>query len=629
MVLLRKFKFDKFVPSSIILVVDLLLIIFSFFITQIILDISLHEQYSIRQNILIKLFLVTTVSVFFLIIFRINKQLIRLSTNKDLLKVGYSLFFIFLSLFIISVFINNYNLQIFFRREIVLFVLVSFITLVSFRIFIREFFLFADINLKKNKKDHVFVVDCSMKSLLLAESINTNKNSKFKVEGFVSSTIIKSNHVFGKKALSIENFLKYLEKNNVNGLVFPDFNVINEYKFLIESVSKLNQKIYIGDRLEERGIKKNVIKQINIEDLLSRSSININDSTVKSFIDGKKILITGAAGSIGSEICRQVLKYNPSEVIILDFAESPLHNLYQDAINMGNYKAEVKCFFCDIRSRSSLEKLFKENLNIDVIFHAAALKHVPLMEEYPMHAIATNIIGTINLTELAIEYNVSNFVFISTDKAVNPTNVMGATKRASEIYLKCISHSHNKTKFVATRFGNVLGSNGSVVPHFEKQIASGGPVTVTHKEITRYFMTIPEACQHVLQASSMANGGEIFVFDMGAPVKIIDLAKRMIRLSGFEVNKDIKIKITGLRPGEKLYEELLTEQTTNLATYHNKIKILSEGYILHDVNIFKLFKKLEDFETLESFELVSILKTIVPEYKSKNSVYEELDDKIK
>jgi FlaA1/EpsC-like NDP-sugar epimerase len=362
------------------------------------------------------------------------------------------------------------------------------------------------------------------------------------------------------------------------------------------------------------------IKEVQIEDLLERTPINIENPILQKHLNGKTILITGAAGSIGSEIARQVSNYQYKKIILLDQAESALYDLQQGFLRkkVENFEVEL----ADIRNEERLQSLF-ESYEIDIILHAAAYKHVPLMENNPYEALRVNIFGSGLLMRLAMKHGVEKFIMVSTDKAVNPTNVMGATKRVAEIYANCLN-TQGKTKFVTTRFGNVLGSNGSVIPLFERQIKNGGPLTVTHKEITRFFMTIPEACQLVLEAGVMGNGGEIYVFDMGESVKIFELAKKMIHLSGLRYPEDIDIQISGLRPGEKLYEELLTNEENTIPTYHEKIMIAKT----ENMNVENIRAKIEDLiasRNLRHIEIVKRLKEIVPEYLSNNSEYEQLD----
>ena len=370
------------------------------------------------------------------------------------------------------------------------------------------------------------------------------------------------------------------------------------------------------------------VKTLQIEDLLDREPIVLDRENKMAQLSGKTILVTGGAGSIGSEIVRQVAQYNPKKLIILDQAETPLHNL-QLEVEAKFPDLKYRCIICDVGNKKRLELMF-QNHSIDVVYHAAAYKHVPLMEANPHEAISVNIRGTKNLADLAVRYDVGHFVMVSTDKAVNPSNVMGASKRAAEIYVQALYHHQSKfdkkaTKFITTRFGNVLGSNGSVVPLFRKQIEKGGPVTITHPDIIRYFMTIPEACQLVLEAGTMGKGGEIFVFDMGEPVKIMDLAIKMIKLAGYTPNKNIKVKITGLRPGEKLYEELLNDECKALPTHHKKIMIGIDKVQDYEFINLKIEKIIKSSEKLKNDKVVAKLKELIPEFISNNSSYQSLD----
>jgi FlaA1/EpsC-like NDP-sugar epimerase len=372
------------------------------------------------------------------------------------------------------------------------------------------------------------------------------------------------------------------------------------------------------------------IKAFEIQDLLERKPIVLDNNSISNQLKGKKVMVTGAAGSIGSEIVRQILSFEPKKIIVLDQAESPLHELSLQIRNI-NSNVSIVNIISDIREKETIEKVFIK-YKPEVVYHAAAYKHVPLMEENPAQAIFTNVLGTKNIADLAFEYEVERFVMVSTDKAVNPSNVMGASKRIAEKYvqslnnkLKTNTESVKSTKYITTRFGNVLGSNGSVVPLFTKQIQEGGPITITHPDIIRYFMTIPEACQLVLEAGAMGSGGEIFIFDMGAPVRIIDLARKMIRLAGFIPDKDIEIKIIGLRPGEKLYEELLNDFSKNLPTHNEKIMIAQEEIMKYDEINDSVLLLIETSKQKSNNAIVSKMKKIVPEYKSLNSIFQELD----
>ena len=376
---------------------------------------------------------------------------------------------------------------------------------------------------------------------------------------------------------------------------------------------------------------KNISPRINaiqIEDLLERPTINIDTENVAKTLQGKVVMVTGAAGSIGSELTRQIMGFHPRAVILFEQAESELHDLTLDLQKEFPKQRMIACIG-DIRDRHRVEEVISD-MRPSIIYHAAAYKHVPLMEDHPNEAIHVNVLGTKNLADMAVKYGVERFVMISTDKAVNPTNIMGASKRIAEIYVQSLFNhlkkdNENCTRFITTRFGNVLGSNGSVIPYFKKQIAAGGPVTVTHPEIIRYFMTIPEACCLVLEAGTLGDGGEIFIFDMGHPVKILDLAKNMIRLAGYIPGKDIQIVFTGLRPGEKLYEELLNSKEKTMPTKNDKIMIAK----VREVSFCKVNEQIDRLLELSNqskpFMTVSLMKEIVPEFISRNSIYEQLD----
>ena len=367
------------------------------------------------------------------------------------------------------------------------------------------------------------------------------------------------------------------------------------------------------------------IRNVKIEDLLERPVIHIDEANLRKQLLNRVVLVTGAAGSIGSEIVRQLTHFKPSLIVLFDQAESPLYDIeleLKEDFSYSDYKIEIG----DIRDRSRVEGIFR-TYHPDIVYHAAAYKHVPMMEKHPLESVKTNVFGTKNVADCAVRFGVKRFVMISTDKAVNPTNVMGASKRIAEIYTQSLNKVA-ETCFITTRFGNVLGSNGSVIPRFKKQIEAGGPITVTHPDITRFFMTIPEACQLVLQAGALGNGGEIFVFDMGKSVRIVDLARKMIKLSGYEVGKDIHIVFTGLRPGEKLYEEVLNVKETTLPTVHDRIKIAKvREYNYADVKV-AVERLHEALGTEDNFMVVRQMKYIVPEFKSKNSVFESIDFQI-
>jgi FlaA1/EpsC-like NDP-sugar epimerase len=425
-----------------------------------------------------------------------------------------------------------------------------------------------------------------------------------------------------------------LSETKAKALIIVDKNLSkSEQSKIVEECLDNDFKTYTIPLIADLEGKKEITKSIKtfeIQDLLERKPIVLDDNSISNQLKGKKILVTGAAGSIGSEIVRQIIKFEPKKIIVLDQAESPLHDLSLEIMNI-NPSVKIVNVISDIRVKETIEQVFVK-YKPEVVYHAAAYKHVPLMEENPAQAIFTNVLGTKIIADLSFEYEVERFVMVSTDKAVNPSNVMGASKRIAEKYVQSLNYKLNSksnnssnTKYITTRFGNVLGSNGSVVPLFKKQIQEGGPITITHPEIIRYFMTIPEACQLVLEAGAMGAGGEIFIFDMGAPVKIIDLARKMIRLAGFTPDKDIEIKIIGLRPGEKLYEELLNDASKNLPTHNEKIMIAHEDMMDYDKINESILLLIDASRETSNNSIVSKMKKIVPEYKSLNSIYQELD----
>ncbi|MFY7811908.1 MAG: polysaccharide biosynthesis protein, partial [Flavobacterium sp.] len=413
---------------------------------------------------------------------------------------------------------------------------------------------------------------------------------------------------------------------NVNKIIIADKSISKDESIQIaELCIEYNIKVFIIPQITNWEDQKEIAKKIksfDINDLLERKPIELNNNLIEKNHKNKIIFISGAAGSIGSEITRQVYNYSPLFLILVDQSESSLYNLSLELIK--NSSTEVISIVGDIKDKNFISKIFQK-FQPNIVYHAAAYKHVPLMEDNVYQAINTNVFGTKNLADLSIEYNVNKFVMISTDKAVNPSNIMGASKRIAEIYVQSLNNFKQKTQFITTRFGNVLGSNGSVVPLFTKQINLGGPITLTHPDIIRYFMTIPEACQLVLEAGVMGKGGEIFIFDMGKPVKIIDLAIKMIKIAGYIPYKEIDIKIVGLRPGEKLYEELLNDNTLTKPTHHQKIMIADS--VVEDYNNLKnnIEILLNTNLCLNNLETVKIMKKIVPEFKSLNSEFEKLD----
>ena len=512
-------------------------------------------------------------------------------------------------------------------RNIVLGALISTLVLWAIRVIAKTIF---DVSLSDYNIKHAFIYGVKEGGIGLAKQIKNSKPMKFKLMGFISDDAeIKYHHLMGTKVYAPDlNTIRKMRNNNISTLLISPgaINVFRANKDFQDALLAEGIHIYMPTTQEWNRNEQQQLKEVSIEDLLPRDEISIDMESVGSMLHGKRILITGSAGSIGSEMVRQIAKYSPAELILIDSAETPQHDIrLMMAKQFPDIKAET--IVTTICSKSRMEHIFKTYLP-DYVFHAAAYKHVPMMENNPCESIQNNVYGTKILADLAVKYGVKKFVMISTDKAVNPTNVMGCSKRICEIYVQSLNKAieegiiNGKTQFVTTRFGNVLGSNGSVIPLFKKQIKAGGPVTVTDPRIIRYFMLIPEACKLVLEAGTKGNGGEIFVFDMGKPVKIADMAQRMINLSGA---KNVEIKYTGLRAGEKLYEEVLNEKESTKPSFHDKIKIAE----VREYDYTEVSKQIDDLieksKLYDEMLTVKIMKEIVPEYKSNNSIYEKLD----
>ena len=482
-------------------------------------------------------------------------------------------------------------------------------------------------------KKHVglLIYGAGATGVTVRNAVKQDRNSGLEVVGFIDDNPkLVGKRIDGIKIYSYEEAfsMNFLRKNKVHEVIWSiqteagtSFHRVGDaclgYNLTFHKVP--NVKDWIGGSLS-----RNQLKRVKIEDLLNRTAINLENPQLREFIEGRRVLVTGAAGSIGSEICRQILYYRPSKLIVFDIAETPMNDFLLELQKHPNNEGNVVGVIGDVTRENRVEEVFNM-YQPELVFHAAAYKHVPMMEINAKEAVRVNVEGTRLIAEMSVKTGVSKFVMISTDKAVNPTNVMGATKRAAEIMVQNMA-GKSKTEFITTRFGNVLGSNGSVIPLFRKQIENRENLTVTHKDIMRYFMTIPEACQLVFQAATMGNGGEIFVFDMGEPVKIYDLAVKMIKLSGLTLDRDIKIIETGLRPGEKLYEELLSNAENTLPTHHPKI-LIAKVRKYDESDILPVFSKLGNaaLNGATDRDLVVMLKGLIPEYKSQNSIYEKLD----
>jgi FlaA1/EpsC-like NDP-sugar epimerase len=564
--------------------------------------------------------------------FHSHVGIIRQTSLYDAIKLFQATSVAALAIFIVSLTADKYFGYIFASPIIIIIhFLISVYFLITARIFFKAIFI-SLVGYGEKSKKNVLIYGAGQSGIITLNTLSQDSKSDINVIGFIDDNSSKIGKTLaGIKIYSAEEALNgMLEKRSISEVILSIQNITSTRKSeIVNRCLEMNVQVknvppisrWINGELSSRQIKA-----VRIEDLLNREPIKLNQENIFNELTGKVIMITGAAGSIGSEIARQVISYKPKMVIFVDQAETPMYELELNLRKrIERYHILSKFIIADVSNECAMDRIFTEYLPSKV-FHAAAYKHVPLMESNPFEAVRVNALGTKNMADLAMKYKVKKFVMVSTDKAVNPTNVMGATKRIAEMYIQSLSKDYtHTTAFITTRFGNVLGSNGSVIPLFKKQIEAGGPITVTHPEITRYFMTIPEACQLVLEAGSIGKGGEIFIFDMGESVKIIDVAKNMIKLSGLTLGKDIQIEITGLRPGEKLYEELLGDSENDVPTYHPKIKIANvqeyeATYVVDE------FEKLSNtYKSEDHLQLVSQIKSMVKEYVSNNSIYETLD----
>jgi FlaA1/EpsC-like NDP-sugar epimerase len=487
--------------------------------------------------------------------------------------------------------------------------------------------IFMEFNNPKKESDNVLIYGSGELALITKKAFDRNSKTKYRVVGFIDHhNKMKGSKIDGVKVYQLKDLKKILEEKKVSVVIISDKGVsVTRKNYVIETCLSRDVEVKTIPNVSawiNGEFNINQLKNIRIEDLLERAEIKMNKDGIRKNLLNKTILVTGAAGSIGSEIVRQLTGFMPKKIVLFDIAESPLYDIELEVRERLNF-SNIEIVIGDIRNEKLVDSVFNE-YRPDYVYHAAAYKHVPMMENHPSEAISTNVNGTKIIADAAVKYSAMKFVMVSTDKAVNPTNVMGASKRIAEIYIQSLSGNVN-TKFITTRFGNVLGSNGSVIPRFRKQIEAGGPVTVTHPDVTRFFMTIPEACQLVLEAGNMGEGGEIFIFDMGESVKIINLAQKMISLSGLKPGKDIQIKVTGLRPGEKLYEELLANKENTVPTYHSQIMIATVRQYAADEVSSEIGSLITIAKNDDKFEIVKKMKQIVPEFISKNSIFEVLD----
>ena len=565
-------------------------------------------------------------------LFHTYSGIIRYSSFVDLQKVGFAVLFGLICVVVFQVLTDFSPYLVYIRkRDLILSALLAMSLMWMMRVFVKYFYVST---FRVAKAERAFIYGVKQGGVSLAKSIQNQDPARFVLAGFISDlTEIGNRYLMGVKVYpNNEDLIGVMRRLQADVLLVSPLKVeaIRNNQEMVDRLIKANIKIYMTPAAQEWDGKSDLshtqLREVNIEDLLPRDKIEIDLEAVRKQLTGKRILITGAAGSIGSEIVRQVAQFAPERMVLIDQAETPLHDV---RLMMARQWSNIESYtvVSDICVRERMEELFEEH-RPDYVFHAAAYKHVPMMEDNPEESVRNNVDGTRVIADLSVKYGTRKFVMVSTDKAVNPTNVMGCSKRICEIYVQSLDQAikdgkvSGRTQFVTTRFGNVLGSNGSVIPLFKEQIKRGGPVTVTHKDIIRFFMLIPEACKLVLEAGTMGNGGEIFVFDMGKPVRIVDLAERMIRLSGV---KGIEIRFTGLRDGEKLYEEVLNEEETSKPTFHPKIKIAQvRAYDYADANL-RIDALVRACAVEGDMQIVKRMKEIVPEFKSQHSKYEVLD----
>ena len=566
-------------------------------------------------------------------LFHTYSGIIRYSSFVDLQKVGFAVLFGLICVVVFQALTDFSPYLVYIRkRDLILSALLAMSLMWMMRVFVKFFYVST---FRVAKAERAFIYGVKQGGVSLAKSIQNQDPARFVLAGFISDMAeIGNRYLMGVKVYpNNEDLIGVMRRLQADVLLVSPLKVeaIRNNQEMVDRLIKANIKIYMTPAAQEwdgrSDLSHTQLREVNIEDLLPRDKIEIDLEAVRKQLTGKRILITGAAGSIGSEIVRQVAQFAPERMVLIDQAETPLHDV---RLMMARGWPDIESYtvVSDICVRERMEELFEEH-RPDYVFHAAAYKHVPMMEDNPEESVRNNVDGTRVIADLAVKYGTRKFVMVSTDKAVNPTNVMGCSKRICEIYVQSLDQAikdgkvSGRTQFVTTRFGNVLGSNGSVIPLFKEQIKRGGPVTVTHKDIIRFFMLIPEACKLVLEAGTMGNGGEIFVFDMGKPVRIVDLAERMIRLSGV---KGIEIRFTGLRDGEKLYEEVLNEEETSKPTFHPKIKIAQvRAYDYADANL-RIDALVHACAVEGDMQIVKRMKEIVPEFKSQHSKYEVLDE---
>lgn len=628
---------SAYMPRWGVLLLDLFLCAVAYIVSYAIGQNLFHYGFESSWPLWQQMCLLMGFQLLFFIVFRTYSGILRYSTFVDTIHVLLAVVLAGVCNLIVNAMIAHATGQAVLLNTLpIMYIFVAFLLLFCLRVGVKTLYE----TVSKNNNTKVLIYGTQSAGIAIAKMLRSSMDAHYRPVGFIEDDKKRDMHtLLGMSVYHLDDkLIRKMEAKGVKDVIVSPLKMKSIVPsrdlaiFLDNNIHVLTapnvSEWHEGDDAKEQSKRLLAINSIQIEDLLERPEIHINTENVRNTLKGKTVLVTGAAGSIGSELVRQVLTFEPYSVVLLEQAESPLHDLTLELRHQFPNQHLVATI-ADVRDRERVEEVIR-NYRPDVIYHAAAYKHVPLMEDHPNEAIRANVSGTKNVADMAVKYGVERFVMISTDKAVNPTNIMGASKRIAEIYVqslfkKLVKENPNCTKFITTRFGNVLGSNGSVIPYFKKQIAAGGPVTVTHPDIIRYFMTIAEACCLVLEAGTLGNGGEIFVFDMGHPVKILDLAKNMIRLAGFVPEQDIQIVFTGLRPGEKLYEELLNKKETTLPTANPKIMIAKVREFPFD----EVEKEVDELIRLsheeKPFLTVTHMKQIVPEYISQNSIYEQLD----
>lgn len=618
--------FKKIVPRWFIFLNDIIIVT-----TSLLFAYYLRFNFNIPQEYLNSLIyvlpiylLVRSVSFF---ITKIYAGILRFTSTRDALRIIFTLFFGSFFLVILNIlFYSNKKIFLIPFSIIIIDFTISTTLFLFQRLFVKS--MYFEFSHQNKQQTNAIIYGADDFGLATKRTIERDPSQNIKIEAFLDSQT-HGNYIDQIPVYDVDELEKVIDEYNAKLLILSKkrrFPTVE--KQIIDTCIEKSVKVLRTPQVQDwinGQLTINQIRNIKIEDLLGREPILLDEKVVAQTIYQKNVLVTGAAGSIGSEIVRQLTRFTPKQIILLDQAESALYDMEMELLENFKFKY-FETVIGDITDKVRMEKLF-DVLRPQIVFHAAAYKHVPMMENNPYEAIKTNVLGTKTIADLSIKYKIEKFVMVSTDKAVRPTNVMGASKRIAEIYTQA-SNSFNITKFITTRFGNVLGSSGSVIPRFKKQIEEGGTITVTHPEINRYFMTIPEACRLVLEAQAMGNGGEIFIFDMGKSIKIVDLAKKMIKLAGLQLGVDIEIKYTGLRPGEKLYEELLNDKENTLPTHHPQIMIAKVQEYQYSIISKKIDELLDTLKGHVNMEIVSKMKEIVPEFQSQNSIYEILDTKI-